>query len=173
MAFDRFTRRAMGLAALVAAAAGAMTGCDRGSLHDSLTYCNYLADHLADLGKVPVTRSDIDAEVMLMQSMHAKAPVAVDEQWAQIAGLVKEAASVDLNDPVGRQQLTNDAYAAERSMREISDHAGAVCGLKLPAVGAVQPDVALPAPPTSTKPPAATAASPASAAAGTPATTGP
>jgi hypothetical protein len=160
MAFDRFTRRAIGWAVVVAAASGTLAGCDRGSLHDSLTYCNYLADHLADLAKVPVTRSDVDAEVTLLQSLRSKAPVAVDEQWAQIAGLVKEAASVDLNDPVGRQQLTNDAYAAERSMREISDHAGAVCGLQLPAVGAVQPDVALPAPPASTKAPAATAASP-------------
>lgn len=138
-----------------------LASCDRGTLHDSLTYCNYLAAHLTEIAKVPATPADVDAEVRLFATLQAKAPVAVDTQWQQIAALVKEAATIDVNDAAARDKLTSDSYFAERSMQEISTHAGAVCGLVLPPVASVTPANPIPAPPSTAVPKATTPPKPA------------
>lgn len=152
MHLQRLTQRALTCAIVCGVGMSMLASCDRGSLHDSLTYCNYLAAHLTDLAKTPATPADVDAEVTLYTTIKAKAPVAVDRQWQQIASLLSEASRIDVNDAVARQKLTDDTYIAERSMKEISDHAGAVCGLVLPSVGSVTPSSPLPPPPSTPTP---------------------
>jgi transcriptional regulator with GAF, ATPase, and Fis domain len=102
---------------------------DGGTGNTDEAYCEQLVAKQELLIAPMNTATDIVNTLTLYRTLETTAPVAVDQQWRQLADLLDAASTVDVNDQAARQKLTDQAYAAEKSAKEIADHASTTCQL--------------------------------------------
>jgi hypothetical protein len=121
------SRRLMFCCAAVFAVASCSTGAGGNS---DQAYCDDLVAKQELLIAPMNTATDIVDTLALYRSFELTAPVAVDQQWGQIATLLDHAATVDVNDIAARQKLVDEAYTAEKSAQEIAEHASKTCNLQ-------------------------------------------
>jgi hypothetical protein len=118
----------------------AITSCsdtDRGSSR----FCGELAVELPLLGGPFVDGSDVDDLVSRYEKLNGITPLAIDEEWNALTELVRQAADVDVDDPVSRQELADTAYKTERSARDVAIWVETTCGLTMPDVVGVEGSV--------------------------------
>lgn len=136
--------------------------CGDGNSRSVERYCDDLAEQVDQLNVDLVTLDDAEALVDRYQRFADRAPVAVADEWRQLADLVQAAAAADLEDPAARSAVVELAASTERATIRIVEHALSVCGISLPT-GPPPPATTTtleppPADPSSTAPPDTTPA---------------
>ena len=110
--------------------------------HSGANFCGKLEKQLPGLtGPLTVT-SDIKDLLGRYQGLAKIAPLAIESDWKTITDLVKQAAEVDPEDPLSRQELSDAAYQAERPARNIATWVEATCGLAMPDVIGLEGSIA-------------------------------
>ena len=105
-------------------------------------FCGELSKKLEGLtGPLSVT-DDIGDVLSRYISLDKISPLAIEEQWHTVTLLVKQAADVDPEDPLSRQELADAAYQAERPAREIAEWVRSTCGFTMPNVIGVEGSIA-------------------------------
>ena len=108
-------------AAVAVAALLALAACsDDQPANSEGAYCTTAKANADALTKPAIgTGTDIDATVALYDTMHTKAPLAIEPEWAAMEALVRAARDLDPND-----QAAKDEFA--RQARETKDAADRV-----------------------------------------------
>jgi hypothetical protein len=114
-------------------------------------YCEDLAENAQLLNFDLVTLDDVDGLRERYDHFADSAPLAVEEQWRQLADLVDAAATVDLTSTESRAVVVEQAASTEGAAIEIADHAATTCGLTL-LMGAPPPATTTTVPPPATTP---------------------
>jgi hypothetical protein len=110
-------------------------------------FCGELEKQLPGLtGPLTVT-SDIGDLLSRYKSLSKITPLAIEADWKTVTELIDQAADVDPEDPLSRQELSDAAYKAERPARNIATWVESTCGLAMPDVigleGSVAPSTTL------------------------------
>lgn len=159
-------RRLLPACALLSTLLFAACGADGGSRSVD-RYCDDLAEQAQLLNFDLVTLDDVEGLRERYTRFAETAPLAVEEQWRQLADLMDAAATIDLTSEESRAAVVEQAASTERAANQIADHAAATCGITLlmgtppPATTTTVEPPATTAPPETTSVPAETTAVPA------------
>ena len=127
-----------------------MAACGGSPERSSSRFCSELDRQLPGLQGPVATQADQDALVARYDELGEITPLAVEEDWQQLADLVHTAASVVPNDPASVQKVSDQTYATERAYRRIVEWVSANCGITMPDPGGIETTTI--APPTDSTP---------------------
>lgn len=119
--------------ALTVVAAMTVIGCSDPD-RSGANFCAELAGELPGLSGPIGTSDDVDALVDRYERLDRITPLAIEDEWAAITELIRQAADVDVSDPRSRQELADAAYKVERPARDVSTWVESTCGLDMPDV---------------------------------------
>jgi hypothetical protein len=89
-----------------------------------------------------VATSDIGDLLSRYKSLAKITPLAIEDDWKTVTDLIDQAAVVDPDDPLSRQELADAAYKAERPARNIATWVESTCGLAMPDVIGIEGSIA-------------------------------
>lgn len=88
--------------------------------HNGANFCGKLEKQLPGLTGPLTATSDIGDLLSRYQNLAKITPLAIEADWKTVTDLIKQAADVDPEDPLSRQELSDAAYQAERPARNIA-----------------------------------------------------
>lgn len=109
-----------------------LAACGGGSERSTEGYCDDLAKEVEQLNLDLVSLDDAEALVERYERLAERAPVAVADEWQQLADLMIAAAAVDLTDDAARSAVVEQAASTERAANQIVAHAINTCGVTIP-----------------------------------------
>ena len=101
-------------------------------------FCAQLNQQLPGLSGPLVISSDIKDLVKRYEKLDRITPLAIQDDWHTVTELMSQAAEVDPQDPLSRQELADNAYKAERPARNVAAWVEATCGFEMPDVIGVE-----------------------------------
>ncbi len=101
-------------------------------------FCAQLNQQLPGLTGPLVVSSDIKDLVKRYKKLDRITPLAIEDDWHTVTELMNQAAEVDPQDPLSRQELADNAYKAERPARNVAAWVEATCGFEMPDVIGVE-----------------------------------
>ena len=101
-------------------------------------FCTQLNQQLPGLSGPLVISSDIKDLVKRYEKLDRITPLAIQDDWHTVTELMSQAAEVDPQDPLSRQELADNAYKAERPARNVTAWVEATCGFEMPDVIGVE-----------------------------------
>jgi len=110
--------------------------------HSGANFCGKLEKQLPGLTGPLTATSDIRDLLSRYQSLAKISPLAIEADWKTVTDLIKQAAEVDPEDPLSRQELSDAAYQAERPARNIATWVESTCGLAMPDVIGLEGSIA-------------------------------
>lgn len=126
--------------------------CGGDASRSTSAFCNELDRQLPGLDGPLADDGDLDALIDRYEGLGALAPLAVEDDWDRLTGLVRAAATAAIDDPDSIQDVADQTYATERAYVRITEWVDANCGLAMPAPGGMETTTV--APPPSDAPPA-------------------
>ena len=118
--------------------------------HSGANFCGALEKQLPALTGPLIATSDIGDLLSRYKSLAKITPLAIEDDWKTVTDLIDQAAVVDPEDPLSRQELADAAYKAERPARNIAMWVESTCGLAMPDVigleGSIAPETTIFAP---------------------------
>lgn len=127
------SRPAVAVVIGLAIVCSALVGCSDPD-RTGASFCAELAVELPGLTGPIGTDDDIDVLVGRYERLDRITPLAIEDEWAAITELIRQAADVDVSDPRSRQELADAAYKVERPARDVSTWVESTCGLDMPDV---------------------------------------
>ena len=124
---------AIGIIALLCATQGC-SDPERGGAN----FCTQLNQQLPGLTGPLEISSDIKDLVKRYEKLDRITPLAIQDDWHTVTELMSQAAEVDPQDPLSRQELADNAYKAERPARNVAAWVEATCGFEMPDVIGVE-----------------------------------
>lgn len=140
-------RRLVVAIALAATVALAACGDDAPERTEG-AYCTEVGNRLTDLNSpVIATADDVEAVLASWREVAARAPLAVEDDWAVVIANMETAATVDPNDPESVQQMADAARQGEPAATRVIAYTYQLCGA---TIGGVTPVTTTPlqVPPT-------------------------
>jgi len=119
----------------LAAPAGALTACNRGTVPSGKAFCDRVTAKLADLRGPIADPAAAKRSVQAYRDLNAVAPAPVRDAWKVVTSLVEAAAAVDLTSPDAQGRLAEQALAAAPQVKTVTDYTRDTCGLDLNAAG--------------------------------------
>jgi hypothetical protein len=110
--------------------------------HSGANFCGKLEKQLPGLTGPLIATSDIKDLLSRYQGLAKITPLAIEADWKTVTELIKQAAEVDPEDPLSRQELSDAAYQAERPARNIATWVESTCGLAMPDVIGLEGSIA-------------------------------
>jgi hypothetical protein len=110
--------------------------------HSGANFCGKLEKQLPGLTGPLAATSDIGDLLSRYQGLAKITPLAIEADWKTVTALIKQAADVDPEDPLSRQELSDAAYQAERPARNIATWVESTCGLAMPDVIGLEGSIA-------------------------------
>jgi len=101
-------------------------------------FCAQLKQQLPGLTGPLVISSDIKDLVKRYEKLDRITPLAIADDWHTVTELMSQAAEVDPQDSLSRQELADNAYKAERPARNVAAWVKATCGFEMPDVIGVE-----------------------------------
>jgi len=101
-------------------------------------FCTQLNQQLPGLTGPLTISSDIKDLVKRYKKLDRITPLAIEDDWHTVTELMNQAAEVDPQDPLSRQELADNAYKAERPARNVAAWVEATCGFEMPDVIGVE-----------------------------------
>lgn len=150
MASTRHSTSVLGTAVLALTLSSTMLIACSDADRSASRFCGELATELPLLGGPFVDGGDIDDLVSRYERLDRITPLAIDDEWSALTGLIRLAADVDVDDPASRQELADTAYKTERSARDVAIWVETTCGLSMPDVVGVEGSVPVNVPTTTT-----------------------
>ena len=144
---DPHRRRLVVAIALAATVAHAACGDDAPERTEG-AYCTEVGNRLTDLNSpVIATADDVEAVLESWREVAARAPLAVEDDWAVVIANMETAATVDPNDPESVQQMADAARQGEPAATRVITYTYQLCGA---TIGGVTPVTTTPlqVPPT-------------------------
>ena len=121
--------------AAMAVPAGALTGCNRGTVPSGKAFCDRVSARLAELRGPVADPAAARASVQAYRDLGAVAPAPVRDAWKAVTALVESAASLDLTSPEAQSTFAERALAAAPQVKTITDYAHDTCGVDLKPAG--------------------------------------
>ena len=110
--------------------------------HSGANFCGALEKQLPGLTGPLIATSDIGDLLSRYKSLAKITPLAIEDDWKTVTDLIDQAAVVDPDDPLSRQELADAAYKAERPARNIATWVESTCGLAMPDVIGIEGSIA-------------------------------
>jgi len=98
-------------------------------------FCRLLETHRDAFTGLPTTGDRVAELAERYAELLEVAPLAVEDDWAALTRLVREAASVDPNDPAAVESLVESSYLTEASALAAAKWVLETCGVDIAAGG--------------------------------------